>query len=188
MRCPGRPRGAPCRCAPLRAAGSPLRRFPFPRSAFLLLAVWGVPSSVPSSCTPPPFSPRRGSFRGALGQGSPPPRRRSGLAARGAARDVRGRAVRCGSAAGGSLSLSRPSRLSPLRGARHLPRRVRPGGWGAAAAAKLGAFRGAGRGRLRKVVVVGGGNGRTYGASCAALRRAGWTAAGGTSAGKLSRC
>lgn len=57
MRCPGRPRGAPCRCAPLRAAGSPLRRFPFPRSAFLLLAVWGVPSSVPSSCTPPPLFP-----------------------------------------------------------------------------------------------------------------------------------
>lgn len=121
MRCP---RGVRCRCASLRAAapagrdggregwscGAGASPRPFPSSS-PPFSSW--PSRAPARLP-------RGSFRGSPGGVCP----RSGVGADSLP------AVRCGSAAGGygrTLPLRRPSRLSALRGAQHLPRNIRPG-------------------------------------------------------------
>lgn len=173
MRCPGRPRGAPCRCAPLRAAarggrGKPadLQRgvasfpFSFPPSALLLLAVWGVPSCPLPAIQPSPPWVISGCSRAGLGP-SPAAERtcrpRCGL--RGAGR--------CGAECRRRVRLLREpvpqppfSPLSPSaecsisreRSAR-VPERLGRG----VRRAKLRALRGARRGRLRNGGGVGGG-------------------------------
>lgn len=92
---------------------------------------------------------RHGSFRGALGQGSPPLLQRGGLLGAG----------RCGAGvlqadtalAGACPSAALPA-SPPVRGVRCLPRKIRPGAEGLGRGvrrAKLRALRGARRGRLR---------------------------------------